>query len=33
MEVLDSQIDVNSTDFKANADAMMGVVGEWRERG
>jgi 3-methylcrotonyl-CoA carboxylase beta subunit len=32
MEVLDSQIDVNSTDFKANTDAMMGVVGEWRER-
>jgi 3-methylcrotonyl-CoA carboxylase beta subunit len=32
MEILDSQIDVNSLDFKANSDAMLGVVGEWRER-
>ena len=32
MEVLDSQIDVNSADFKANNDAMMSIVGEWRER-
>lgn len=32
MEVLDSQIDVNSSDFKANSDAMLSVVGEWRER-
>lgn len=32
MEVLDSQIDVNSADFKANNAAMMSVVGEWRER-
>ncbi|WP_413582784.1 carboxyl transferase domain-containing protein [Bdellovibrio sp. HCB288] len=32
MEILDSHIDVNSSDFKANRDAMMNVVGQWRER-
>jgi 3-methylcrotonyl-CoA carboxylase beta subunit len=32
MEILDSHIDTNSSDFKANRDAMLNVVGQWRER-
>ena len=32
MEVLESQIDVNSSAFKANRQSMLGIVGEWRER-
>lgn len=32
MEILDSHIDTNSADFKANYSAMMNVVGEWREK-
>lgn len=32
MEILDSHIDVNSSDFKANRDAMLSIVGQWRER-
>ncbi|WP_413585549.1 carboxyl transferase domain-containing protein [Bdellovibrio sp. HCB274] len=32
MEILDSHIDVNSSDFKANREAMLNVVGQWRER-
>lgn len=32
MEILESHIDTGSADFKANYDAMMSIVGEWRER-
>lgn len=32
MEILDSHIDTNSADFRANSDAMMGIVKQWRER-
>lgn len=32
MEILDTHIDINSADFRANADAMLGVVKQWRER-
>lgn len=32
MEILDSHLDTNSADFRANTDAMMGVVKQWRER-
>ncbi|MGZ3770906.1 MAG: carboxyl transferase domain-containing protein [Bdellovibrio sp.] len=32
MEILESHIDTNSADFKANREAMMNIVGEWRER-
>ncbi|WP_413558904.1 carboxyl transferase domain-containing protein [Bdellovibrio sp. HCB209] len=32
MEILDSHIDTNSSDYKANRDAMLTVVGQWRER-
>ncbi|WII72553.1 carboxyl transferase domain-containing protein [Bdellovibrio sp. 22V] len=32
MEILETHIDTNSQDFKANRDAMMNIVGEWRER-
>lgn len=32
MEILESHIDINSADFKANREAMLNIVGEWRER-
>lgn len=32
MEILETQIDTSSSDFKANAEAMLSIVGEWRER-
>lgn len=32
MEILESHLDTNSADFKANQDALLGIVGEWRER-
>ena len=32
MEILESHIDTGSSDFKANREAMMNIVGEWRER-
>ncbi|WP_374075934.1 carboxyl transferase domain-containing protein [Bdellovibrio bacteriovorus] len=32
MEILESHLDTNSSDFKANCEAMMGIVSEWRER-
>lgn len=32
MEILDSHIDTGSADFKANRDAMLDIVKQWRER-
>lgn len=32
MEILETQIDTSSGDFKANAEAMLSIVKEWRER-
>ncbi len=32
METLETQIDSDSNDFKANREAMLKLVGEWRER-
>lgn len=32
MEILESHLEVTSADFKANRDAMLAIVGEWRER-
>ncbi len=32
MELLESQLDVNSANFKTNREAMLSIVAEWRER-
>ncbi|QDK39252.1 carboxyl transferase domain-containing protein [Bdellovibrio sp. NC01] len=32
MEILESNIDTNSADFKANQDAMLSIVKDWREK-
>lgn len=32
MEILESQIDINSPEFRANRDALVGIVNEWREK-
>ncbi|HWU42981.1 MAG TPA: carboxyl transferase domain-containing protein, partial [Bdellovibrio sp.] len=32
MEILESHIDTNSADFKANQEAMLAIVKEWRDR-
>ncbi|NUN06820.1 MAG: methylcrotonoyl-CoA carboxylase [Bdellovibrio sp.] len=32
MEILESHLDPNSSEFKANKEALLGIVNEWRER-